>query len=95
MVFSTFTDGFSLAHLYQKCINYNDSIIIIIKNDQKYVFGAFVDATMGIDLSILYRGTRDSFVFSLSPFEQKFESTGFNNEHLRCESDYFSMGSDG
>ncbi len=96
MVFSTFNDGYSLGNLYYKCMNYkDDSVIIIVKNDKKYVFGGFIDSILSIDAKYLYRGTRDSFVFTLYPNEQKFEATGLNNDFLRCESDYFSLGSDG
>ena len=70
-------------------------MIIIIKNDKNYVFGGFVDSILSIDANILYRGTRDSFVFTLYPAERKFEATGLNNDYLRCENDYFSLGSDG
>ena len=96
LVFSTFTDGYSLGHLYQKCLKYaDDSIIIIIKNNKNVIFGAFVDSALHVDPTILYRGTRDSFVFSLYPSEKKYDSTGFNNDFLRCETEYFSLGSEG
>ena len=39
LLFSTRKNGFSLANLYQTCLPFeNNSIIILIKNDYKWVF---------------------------------------------------------
>lgn len=97
LVFSTFKHGFSLLNLYNKCSERaEDSTIILIKNNKKVVFGAFVDAKFTVDsINSAFKGSKDSFVFSLFPNERKYESTGFNNDHLRCETEYFSMGSEG
>lgn len=96
LVFSTFNDGYSLANLYQKCLKYKDeTMIIIMKNDKNCLFGAYVDSILRLDHTSLYKGTRESFVFTLYPAERKFEATGLNNDHLRCETEYFSLGSEG
>lgn len=69
---------------------------MIIKNDQNFVFGAFVDVMFGINkTNSLYIGSRDSFVYVLEPYEKKFEASGLNEDYLRCETEYFSMGSEG
>lgn len=96
LIFSTFNDGYSLENLYRKCSDYKeDYIVIIVKNDKNYIFGAFVDSALSVDAQVLYRGTRESFVFSLSPKEVKYQATGFNDDHLRCDYEYFSIGSEG
>jgi hypothetical protein len=58
-----------------------------------YLFGAYIDKGMFIDPN--YNGTRDSFIFSIYPNEQKYPPTLENEYYIRCTDEIVQIGGGG
>lgn len=59
------------------------------------VFGAYCDQNLGLRDKNIFFGGNSCFTFVLEPFEQKFEWTGLNSDHILCTKEFFSIGDGG
>ena len=93
-IFSLSQDGSTLKSLYKKCEGIKNSILVI-KDKEKNIFGAFV--TDVLHPSANFIGTPDSFLFTFYKEDiiHVFKATQINDKYIYCDFEQICFGSSG
>lgn len=93
LIYANWRDGSSLKHLIKVCEDYEDiGWVMIIQARNGYCFGAFMSHGFRFTRGEI-DGNSDFFMFSLSPEEKVFRSTGKNDNFYSCDNEYVYFGS--
>eukprot|EP00088_Acartia_fossae_P069422 TRINITY_DN9063_c0_g1_i1.p1 TRINITY_DN9063_c0_g1~~TRINITY_DN9063_c0_g1_i1.p1 ORF type:complete len:438 (+),score=86.78 TRINITY_DN9063_c0_g1_i1:114-1427(+) len=84
LMYSLKKDGCSLANLYSRLKNYDHTLLLIIVDTKRTIFGAVLSPPSLKLRGKTYYGTCETFVFTFYPRLQKYHASGENN--------YFIMG---
>ena len=107
-VFESANDGFNLQTLYSKAKQFLDDnndgdgdlsdyhyCLILVHTTAESKFGAFISAFPYPDARNPFKGTSESFVFSLAPngYRMYQAASETNRYYLECNANYISIGS--
>ncbi|CAF0744656.1 unnamed protein product [Adineta steineri] len=92
MIFSTEENGFSLSTLYRRSfeIDHDSPSLIIIKDVEQNIFGAFVPHQLLISEG--FYGTGESFLFTLHPEFRVFNWSGDNEFFVKGDVNSLGFG---
>ncbi|KAK7158380.1 hypothetical protein R3I93_009556 [Phoxinus phoxinus] len=93
LVYSTAEHGTSLRTLYRQMGDIDRPVLMVIKDSDKQVFGAFSSDPFRVS-SFCY-GTGETFLYSFSPEFQIFRWSGENSYFVRGFLDSIQMGGGG
>ncbi|XP_007518532.2 TLD domain-containing protein 2 [Erinaceus europaeus] len=91
LAFCTWRDGFSLQNLYRQMEGHNGPALLVLRDQDGQIFGAFSSST--IRLSKSFYGTGETFLFSFSPQLKVFKWTGRNSFFVKGDLDSLMIGS--
>jgi len=84
LLYSLKRDGCSLSNLYSKLEDYDHTLLMIIMDTKRTIFGAVLSPPNLKLRGKSYYGTFETFIFTFYPRLQKYHPSGENN--------YFTMG---
>uniref|UniRef100_A0A8C2UCG4 TBC/LysM-associated domain containing 2 n=1 Tax=Coturnix japonica TaxID=93934 RepID=A0A8C2UCG4_COTJA len=90
LLYCTARDGFSLRTLYRCTNQLSSPALLLIRDTEAQVFGAF--STSPIHVSKCFYGTGETFLFSFSPELKVFRWTGRNSFFLKGDVDLLMVG---
>lgn len=93
LMYSLKRDGCSLQNLYSKLQDYEHTLLMLILDTKKTIFGAVLSAPNLKQRGKSYYGSFETFVFSFYPRLQKYTPSGKNNYFMMCMPDGISIGS--
>jgi len=93
LMYSLKKDGCSLQNLYSKLESYEHTLLMLILDTKKTIFGAVLSAPNVKQKGKSYYGSFETFVFSFYPRLQKYTPSGKNNYFMMCMPDGITIGS--
>lgn len=90
LAFSTSQMGFSLKTLYRTLAKYDSPTLLIIRDTENVVFGAF--ASCSIRQSDGFYGTGETYLFRFIPKFERYPWTGDNQYYIKGNSDSLAFG---
>jgi len=96
-VFSTKSQGYSLATLYRNHETKLEQImkepsILVIQDDGGNIFGGFFPQAWYRNAGDRFYGSEESFVFSLAPKKKVYRCTGEDNHIMYSQTDLLAVG---
>jgi len=96
LIYSPRQDGWGLRAFYRKMESvYSHNTLLLIKDTNNNVFGAFADTVLAKKGKLEEGGSQDCFVFQLSPKRVRYRAEGRQSGGVLCDSEYLSIGSGG
>ncbi|KAM4632744.1 nuclear receptor coactivator 7 isoform 1-T2 [Polymixia lowei] len=93
LVYSTMKHGTSLKTLYRSLAEVDSPVLLVIKDMDEQIFGAF--STHPFRLSEHFYGTGETFLYSFCPEIKVFRWTGENSYFVKGNTDSLQMGGGG
>uniref|UniRef100_A0A8C3ALX9 Nuclear receptor coactivator 7 n=1 Tax=Cyclopterus lumpus TaxID=8103 RepID=A0A8C3ALX9_CYCLU len=93
LVYSTVRDGTSLKTLYRSLADVDSPVLLVIKDVDNQIFGAF--STHPFRVSEHCYGTGETFLYSFCPEIKVFRWTGENSYFVKGNTDSLQMGGGG
>jgi hypothetical protein len=95
-LFSTKTLGFALAtfyrgHSHKRKELMKEPSVLVIKDDGGHIFGAFLSKAWHKHANRFY-GTEETFVFSIQPTREFYQSSGENNNFMYSTPEMIAVG---
>nr|XP_023690459.1 nuclear receptor coactivator 7-like [Paramormyrops kingsleyae]XP_023690460.1 nuclear receptor coactivator 7-like [Paramormyrops kingsleyae]XP_023690461.1 nuclear receptor coactivator 7-like [Paramormyrops kingsleyae] len=90
LAYSTWRHGASLRSLYRRLAGSDSPALLLIKDSQSQVFGAFLSHPLRP--SETFYGTGETFLFTMQPSFQCFRWTGANSFFIKGDLDSFAVG---
>ncbi|KAM6910100.1 nuclear receptor coactivator 7-like [Xenentodon cancila] len=93
LVYSTAIHGCSLKTLYRKTTGLDSPVLLVVKDMQKKVFGAF--SSDPFKVSQYCYGTGETFLFSFNPDFQQYRWSGENSYFVSGDLESLQIGGGG
>ncbi|KAG7474338.1 nuclear receptor coactivator 7 isoform X1 [Solea senegalensis] len=93
LVYSTAVHGSSLKTMYRNMKGLDSPVLLVVKDMNKKVFGAF--STVPFRVSKYYYGTGETFLFSFNPTFQVYRWSGENSYLVNGKMDSLQIGGGG
>jgi len=90
LVYSTFVNGITLSTLYNKMAEKPGPTLMIVRDQNGQLFGAFCGEPWHIDTA--YYGTGENFLFKLTPEYKQFKWSTKNSYFQLGQPDYLALG---
>ncbi|NWH79142.1 NCOA7 protein, partial [Piaya cayana] len=93
LAYSTLEHGTSLKTLYRKSASLDSPVLLVIKDMDNQIFGAY--ATHPFRFSDHYYGTGETFLYTFSPNFKVFKWSGENTYFINGDTSYLELGGGG
>ncbi|XP_065537020.1 nuclear receptor coactivator 7 isoform X3 [Lathamus discolor] len=93
LVYSTLEHGTSLKTLYRKSSSLDSPVLLVIKDMDNQIFGAY--ATQPFRFSDHYYGTGETFLYTFSPHFKVFKWSGENTYFINGDTSSLELGGGG
>ncbi|XP_057265217.1 nuclear receptor coactivator 7 isoform X4 [Pezoporus wallicus] len=93
LVYSTLEHGTSLKTLYRKSSSLDSPVLLVIKDMDNQIFGAY--ATQPFRFSDHYYGTGETFLYTFSPHFKVFRWSGENTYFINGDTSSLELGGGG
>ncbi|KAI8813013.1 TLD-domain-containing protein [Cladochytrium replicatum] len=93
LIYSTNEHGISLATLYGSAERHNTAMMLVAKDENGHIFGAF--ASHRLAPAVGFFGNGSCFLFSVNPKTKSvkvYPSTGRNDYQITCDPNYIAFG---
>ncbi|XP_015280727.1 PREDICTED: TLD domain-containing protein 2 [Gekko japonicus] len=90
LIYCTARDGFSLKTMYRSMTDLVSPILLVIRDTDGQIFGAF--SSTAIHVSNSFYGNGEMFLFSFNPQLKVFKWTGKNTFFMKGDADSLAVG---